>query len=168
MAICWTNIFPKKLISGLGWFVWKKLISCFYISQFLFFGQCNGAPAMTMTLKLTLDTNTMWQIIAKRDAGRKCEYIKVKDFSESKKKYLLAPSQRCSIPYRARISIIPPILGKPHRINISVHLGIARLGQCPNARMVWGIQWSRRGGVRPFWGQIFLLFFWPPMAFLHA
>ena len=29
-------------------------------------------------------------------------------------------------------------------------------------------QWARRGGVRPFWGQIFLLFFWPPMAFLHA
>ena len=35
-----------------------------------------GAPALAMTLKLTLDTNTMGQIIAKRDAGRKCEYMK--------------------------------------------------------------------------------------------
>ena len=34
-----------------------------------------GAPAMTP--KLTLDTNTMGQIIAKRDAGQKCEYMKV-------------------------------------------------------------------------------------------
>ena len=36
-----------------------------------------GAPALAMTPKLTLDTNTMGQIIAKRDAGQKCEYMKV-------------------------------------------------------------------------------------------
>ena len=42
-----------------------------------------GAPALAMTLKLTLDTNTMRQIIVKRDAGQRCEDMKVGHLSDN-------------------------------------------------------------------------------------